>query len=104
MQSEQLPFQGMFAHHCYFSIKLHTHTCTHTHTHIHRLKSSFIVSGSQDCTMKMWKVGRSLVEGEKDVDDRDLDVSRLKVKYTHLAHDKVCQSVSQSGREINTGL
>ena len=45
--------------------------------------------------MKMWKVGRSLVEGEKDVDDRDLDVSRLKVKYTHLAHDKVCQSVRE---------
>ena len=43
----------------------------------------FVVSGSQDCTIKLWKVGKALTEGDKEI------IARLNVKYTQLAHDKV---------------
>lgn len=58
-----------------------------------RLKSSFVVSGSEDCTLKVWRIGRSLVEGEEGEEEREgsqeKEIKKLKVKYTQLAHDKV---------------
>ncbi len=45
-----------------------------------RVKGSFIVSGGQDCTVKLWDIKR-LQEGA--------ELSKLSVKYTQLAHDKV---------------
>ena len=54
-----------------------------------RVKGSFIVSGSQDCTVKLWSL-KGLQEGEEP--------SKLSVKYTQLAHDKV------RGRECSSGV
>ena len=53
-----------------------------------------MVSGSQDCTVKMWKIGRSLTEGKSNV--RKVDIPNLKVKYTQLAHDKVTSKHTHS--------
>ena len=47
-----------------------------------------MVSGSQDCTIKMWRIGRSLVE-EGEGSGQERKTKKLKVKYTQLAHDKV---------------
>ena len=58
---------------------------------MHRLKCSFVVSGSQDCTIKMWRVGRSLAEVEEMDDGKDREIKKLKVKFTQLAHDKVIE-------------
>ena len=41
----------------------------------------------------MWKIGRSLAEGEAGLgeadQEREREMKKLKVKYTQLAHDKV---------------
>lgn len=66
------------------------------HTHsvgaiaLSRLKGSFAVSGSQDCTMKLWSLKSTdkWQEGDQPV--------RLPVKYTQLAHNKDINSVDVS--------
>ena len=42
-----------------------------------------MVSGSQDCTMKLWSLKGVFKEAPKS------EIVKLKVKYTQLAHDKV---------------
>ena len=49
-----------------------------------RLKCSFAVSGSQDCTIKLWSL-----KGLQGVGMAGVEPTRLTVKYTQPAHDKV---------------
>uniref|UniRef100_A0A8C5GRB7 U3 small nucleolar RNA-associated protein 13 C-terminal domain-containing protein n=1 Tax=Gouania willdenowi TaxID=441366 RepID=A0A8C5GRB7_GOUWI len=54
-----------------------------------RLKASFIVTGSQDCTVKVWDLPAELpVEGE--------EVHQLTARITEKAHDKDVNSVAVS--------
>ena len=50
----------------------------------------------------MWRIGRSLVEGEAGLveadQERERKMKKLKVKYTQLAHDKVICTESERGR------
>lgn len=48
-----------------------------------RVRGNFVVSASQDCTMKLWSLKGVFKETQKD------EIVRLKVKYTQLAHEKV---------------
>ena len=48
-----------------------------------RVRGNFVVSGSQDSTVKMWSLKGVFKEA------RRREVVRLKVKYTQLAHNKV---------------
>ena len=80
--------------------------CVHTHklpTWFYcRHKTSFIVSGSKDCTIKLW-ILKSLLKHLNDVCSivyrqhiviitlllQAQSIVRLPVKYTQVAHDKV---------------
>ena len=96
MQSEQLPCQGKVCEFLKWLTEIHVHVfLPHLSLSLSlcRLKSSFVVSGSEDCTLKVWRIGRSLVEGEEGEEEREgsqeKEIKKLKVKYTQLAHDKV---------------
>ena len=68
----------------------------------YRHKTSFIVSGSKDCTIKLWSL-KSLLKHLNDVRSivyrqhiviitlllQAQSIVRLPVKYTQVAHDKV---------------
>ena len=48
-----------------------------------RLSSSFCVSGSEDCTLKVWRLPEDLKE------DGNREPVHMKVSFTEKAHDKV---------------
>ncbi|KAF3700233.1 Transducin beta-like protein 3 [Channa argus] len=54
-----------------------------------RMKASFIVSGSQDCTVKVWDLPADLYTTERDV-------HQLTARATEKAHDKDVNSVAVS--------
>uniref|UniRef100_A0A3P8WAM9 Transducin beta like 3 n=1 Tax=Cynoglossus semilaevis TaxID=244447 RepID=A0A3P8WAM9_CYNSE len=54
-----------------------------------RLKASFVVSGSQDCTVKVWDL-------PADLTGPDTDVHQLTARCTEKAHDKDINSVAVS--------
>ncbi|XP_019737079.1 transducin beta-like protein 3 [Hippocampus comes] len=54
-----------------------------------RLKTSFIVSGSQDCTLKVWDL-------PADLTGTDTDLHQLAARATAKAHDKDINSVAIS--------
>jgi WD40 repeat protein len=47
-----------------------------------RMKESFVVSGSQDCTIKVWDLPETILE-------TDGDMFQLTARVTEKAHDKV---------------
>lgn len=47
-----------------------------------RLKASFIVSGSQDCTVKVWDL-------PQDLSATGTEIHQLTARGTEKAHDKV---------------
>ena len=47
-----------------------------------RMKESFVVSGSQDCTIKVWDLPETIPE-------TDGDMFQLTARVTEKAHDKV---------------
>ena len=49
-----------------------------------RVRCNFVVSGSQDCTVKLWSLKGVFKETHQHT-----SMVRLKVKYTHVAHNKV---------------
>lgn len=49
---------------------------------VFRLKASFVVSGSQDCTVKVWDL-------PADLSSTGTDVHQLTARATEKAHDKV---------------
>lgn len=49
---------------------------------VSRLKASFIVSGSQDCTVKVWDLPADLCTA-------GADIHQLTPRTTEKAHDKV---------------
>ena len=65
--------------------------CRFVFSHVYRVRTNFIVSGSEDLTLKVW----SLKGVHKH--SQGGDVARLKVKYTQLAHDKVNKKSSTCG-------
>lgn len=52
------------------------------HVFLSRIKASFIVSGSQDCTVKVWDL-------PADLTTTGVDVHQLTPRTTEKAHDKV---------------
>ncbi|XP_063286536.1 transducin beta-like protein 3 [Pelobates fuscus] len=59
-----------------------------------RLKQSFIVSGSQDFTMKLWKLPESISSKKTDADLSGSEV--LHASFTEKAHDKDINSIAIS--------
>jgi len=60
---------------------------------VSRMKTSFIVSGSQDCTLKVWDL-------PADLSTTGADIHQLTPRTTEKAHDKVRaqHSTHSSGR------
>lgn len=59
---------------------------------VSRMKASFIVSGSQDCTVKVWDLPADLsTTGE--------DVHQMSARTTEKAHDKVKEQICMLSRE-----
>uniref|UniRef100_A0A665WD90 U3 small nucleolar RNA-associated protein 13 C-terminal domain-containing protein n=1 Tax=Echeneis naucrates TaxID=173247 RepID=A0A665WD90_ECHNA len=54
-----------------------------------RMKASFVVSGSQDCTVKVWDL-------PPDLSKTEADMCQLTVRATEKAHDKDINSVAVS--------
>lgn len=52
------------------------------HVFLSRMKASFIVSGSQDCTVKVWDMPADLIT-------TGADIHQLTARTTEKAHDKV---------------
>ncbi|KAL0993109.1 hypothetical protein UPYG_G00103330 [Umbra pygmaea] len=69
------------------------HGCSHANSvgsiACSRLKESFVVSGSQDCTIKVWDL-------PKTIPDTDNDMVTLTARVTEKAHDKDVNSVAVS--------
>ncbi|XP_030067433.1 transducin beta-like protein 3 [Microcaecilia unicolor] len=60
-----------------------------------RLKEAFIVSGSQDCTLKIWKLPKSLSCKNRG-DDGSWTPEVLHAHLTEKGHDKVINSITVS--------
>ncbi|XP_041634368.1 transducin beta-like protein 3 [Cheilinus undulatus] len=67
--------------------------CSHTNAvgsiSCSRMKASFVVSGSQDCTIKVWDLPEDLCTTEEDI-------HQLTARATEKAHDKDVNSVAVS--------
>ncbi|XP_022093609.1 transducin beta-like protein 3 isoform X2 [Acanthaster planci] len=74
--------------HCVAVGKGHTHSVGALTTA--RLSSSFFVSGSEDCTIKVWKIPSNLPT------EKDTAPAPLQVKFTERAHEKDINSVAVS--------
>jgi U3 small nucleolar RNA-associated protein 13 len=55
---------------------------------VHRLDASFVASGSQDLTIKLWSLS--------ELDTKVKGEVRLKARVTEKAHDKTVNSISVS--------
>ncbi|XP_062914934.1 transducin beta-like protein 3 [Mobula hypostoma] len=67
-----------------------------------RLKENFIVSGSQDCTLKLWNLTKCQAARK---DDKSAELEVLRASLTEKAHDKDINSVviSPNDKLIATG-
>ena len=59
---------------------------------VSRLKASFVVSGSQDCTVKVWDL-------PADLSTSKADVHQLTPRATEKAHDKVQAHFRKEGKK-----
>lgn len=60
---------------------------------VSRLKASFVVSGSQDCTVKVWDL-------PADLSTTEADIHQLTPRATEKAHDKVQAHFRTEGKSL----